>query len=199
MSQELLIRPFLEQRGKKSEEHPLCGICFTHHLTEKLCFFFNISQQLLVRICPCLLEVLVRRHYSHMANLCYHDLGSTRAWTITRTHVLVNMCHIKFALTGGKEGTEDRNAVGINVELGSPFLQGISCLVERWGPDRELWHSALSHLGVLQLNTHTFSWTTSVCECKLPGRSHIYPSTSERTGSSEVLRELLCVDTRDWI
>lgn len=120
-----------------------------------------------MRICPRLLEVLVRWHYSHIANSRYHDLGSTRARTITRTHVVVNMCHIKFALTGRKEGSEDRNAVGINVELGSPFLQGISCLVERWGPDGELWHRVLSHFAVLQLNTHTFSWTPSVCGCKL--------------------------------
>lgn len=56
---------------------------------------------------------------------------TTRAQTITRAHVLVNMCHIKFALTARKKGSEDRNAVGINVELGSPFLQGISCLVKR--------------------------------------------------------------------
>lgn len=88
----------------------------------------------------------------------YYNLGSTRARTITRVCVLVNMCHIKFAVTGRKERSEDRNAVGINVELGSPFLQGISCLVERWGPDRELWHSVLSHLGVLQLKTHMLSW-----------------------------------------
>lgn len=61
----------------------------------------------------------------------YYNLGSTRAQTITRLCVLVNMCHIKFAVTGRKEGNGDRNAVGINVELGSPFLQSISCLVER--------------------------------------------------------------------
>ena len=113
-------------------EHPLCGMCYTHHLTEKLCCLFNISPQPLARICPRLQEVLVlRRQSSHMANSLYHDLGSTRARTITRARVLVNMCHIKFALTGRREGSEDRNAVGINVELGSPFLQGISCLVER--------------------------------------------------------------------
>lgn len=145
MSQVLLRWLFREQRvqkkkrkRKKTKEHPLCGTCFTHHLTEKLCFFFNISQQPLVRICSRLLEVLVRQHYSHMANRCYHDLGSTRAQTITRARVLVNMCHIKFAVTGRKEGSKDRNAVGINVELGSPFLRGISCLVERSGSDREL-------------------------------------------------------------
>lgn len=115
----------------KTEHHPLCGICVTHHLTEKLSFFFNISQQPLVRICLCLLEVFVYQHYSHMANCCYHGLGSTRARTITRPCVFMNMCHITFALTGRKERSEDRNAVGINVELGSPFLQDISCLVER--------------------------------------------------------------------
>lgn len=98
---------------------------------------------------------LVRRHFSHIAKCCYYNLGSTRARTITKACVLVNMCHIKFTLTGRKQGREDRNAVGINIELGSPFLQGISCLVKRWGSDRELWHSALSHLGVLQLKTHT--------------------------------------------
>lgn len=128
MSQEILRWLFLEQKKKRGS---LCEICFTHHLTEKLCFFFNISQQPLVRICLRLLEVLACQHSRHMANCRYHDLGSTRARTITRARVLVNMCHIKFALTGRKEGSEDRNAVGINVELGSPFLQGISCLVER--------------------------------------------------------------------
>lgn len=46
-----------KKKGKESEEHPLCGICFTHHLTEKLCFFFLISQQPLVRICPTLCEM----------------------------------------------------------------------------------------------------------------------------------------------
>lgn len=170
MSEELLKCLFLEYRGGEENGDSPGGFCLTHHLTEKLCF--NISQQLLVRICQQLQEVLVRRHYSHIAICRYHYLGSTRARTITRARVLVNMCHIKFALTGRKEGSEDRNAVGINVELGSPFLQGISCLLERWGPDRELWHSALSHLGVLQLNTHTFSRPPSVCECKLPRRSH---------------------------
>lgn len=164
MSLELPRWLFLEQRREKNEEHPLCGICFTHHLTEKLCFFFNISQQPLLSICPCLLGVFVCQHYSHMANCYYHDLGSTRARTITRACVLMNMCHIKFALTGRKEESEERNAVGINVELGNPFLQDISCLVERWGPDRELWHSAFSHLGVLQLNTHIFSYPKCVCE-----------------------------------
>lgn len=101
------------------------------------------------------------------------------------------MCHIKFALTGRKEGSEDRNAVGINVELGSPFLQGISCLLKRSGPDRELWHSALSHSGVLQLNTHTFSCPPSVCVCvSVSCRWDHTPSprTSERTGSSGALR-----------
>lgn len=150
-------------RTKSGEHHP-CGICFTHHLTEKLHFIWSISQSISEDLSLfATVEILVRWYYSHMANLCYHDLGSTRAWTITRECVLVNMCHIKFALTGRKEGSEDRNAVGINVELGSPFLQGISCLVERWGPDRELWHSALSPLGILQLNTHMFSSTPSVC------------------------------------
>lgn len=128
MSQELLRWLFLGQRGR---EHPLCGMCYTHHLTEKLCFLFNISPQPLVRICPSWQEVVVLRLYSHMVNSLYHDLGSTRARTITRAHVLVNMCHIKFALTGRKGGSEDRNAVGIHVALGSPFLQGISCLVVR--------------------------------------------------------------------
>ena len=118
------------------------------------------------------------------------------------------MCHIKFALTGRKEGSEDRNAVGINVELGSPFLQGISCLLKRSGPDRELWHSALSHLGVLQLNTHTFSWPWSVCVCvcvcvyvrvSVSCRAdHAHrPRTSERTGVSGALGGPLRVDTQD--
>lgn len=151
---------------------PLCWVCFTHHLTEKLCFFL-VVQQPLERICPHLLELLVRRHYSHKAKCRYYNLGSTRARTITRACVLVNMCHIKFALTGRKEGSEDRNAVGIIIELGSPFLQGISCLVKRWGPDRELWHSVLSHLGVLQLKTHTFFRPPSVFECKPSYRSHL--------------------------
>lgn len=185
MSQELLRWLCLEQRGGKKNWGSLCGIGFTHHLTEKLCFFFNISQHPLASICPRLRDISVRRRYSHAANRRYHDSGSTKARTITRARVLVNMCHIKFALTGRKEGSEDRNAVGINVELGSPFLQGISCLVERWGPDRELWHSALSHSGVLQLNTRTFSWTPSVCECKPPRRSHTPNAhASERTGRS---------------
>lgn len=74
---------------------------------------------------------LVRGHFSHVAKCCYYNLGSTRARTITKACVLVNMCHIKFTLTGRKQGREDRNAVGINIELGSPFLQGISCLVKR--------------------------------------------------------------------
>lgn len=193
MSQERLRWGFPE--GKKTEEHPLCRICFTHHLTEKLYFFFNISQQPLVRICPCLLEVFICQHYSHMANCCYHDLGSTRARTITRACVLMYMCHIKFALTGRKEGSEERNAVGINVELGSPFLQDISCLVERWGPDRELWHSAFSHLGVLQLSTHIFSDPKCVCVCEFCFHTDHTPNTctSERTSGSEVLRGFLCV------
>lgn len=152
---------------------PLCWVCLTHHLTEKLCFFLSVVQQPLERICPHLLKVLVRRHYSHKAKCRYYNLGSTRARTITRACVFVNMCHIKFALTGRKEGSEDRNAVGIIIELGSPFLQGISCLVKRWGPDRELWHSVLSHLGVLQLKTHTFSLPPSVFECKPSYRSHV--------------------------
>lgn len=100
------------------------------------------------------------------------------------------MCHIKFALTGRKEGSEDRNAVGINVELGSPFLQGISCLLKRSGPDRELWHSALSHSGVLQLNTHTFSCPPKCVCVSVSCRADHTPSprTSERTGSSGALR-----------
>lgn len=92
---------------------------------------FNISEWPLERICKDLLEVLVNRHYSLIAKCRYYNLGSTGALTITWAYVLVNMCHIKFALTGRKEGSEDRNTVGINVELGSLFLQGISCLVER--------------------------------------------------------------------
>lgn len=83
------------------------------------------------------------------------------------------MCHIKFALTRWKEGNKDRNAVGINVELRSPFLQGISCLVKRWGPDRELWHSALSHLGELQLKAEILATPECVPVFKLPQSSHI--------------------------
>lgn len=148
------------KKQKKAEEHPLFGMCRTLHLTEELWFFLNISQRPLLWICPHFLDGLVHRHYRQMANCRYHDMRSTRAQTITRTRVLVNMCHITFALTEGKEGSEDRKAVGISVALGSPFLQGIRCLVERWGPDRELWHSALSHYCT---HTHTFSWTSSVC------------------------------------
>ena len=66
----------------------------------------------------------------------------------------MNVCHIKFALKRGKEGSVDRNAVGINIVLRSPFLLGISCPVERWGFDREPQRSVLSHVEVLQLTTH---------------------------------------------
>lgn len=87
MSQELLRCPSVEREEvKKTQEHPLCGICFTHHLTEKLCFSFNISQQPLERTpdpasrtplsLPHLLETLVCQHYSQMANQRYHDLSS---------------------------------------------------------------------------------------------------------------------------
>lgn len=82
------------------------------------------------------------------------------------------MCHIKFSLTGRKEASEDRKAVGINIELWSPFLQGISCPLERWGPDRnydtERWAIR-----------ERYSWKhrcfVSSCtyKCKLPRSAHI--------------------------
>lgn len=167
VSQDLLRWLSLEQRPETNRTPVLCLFNTSFN------WLLSVVQQPLERICPHLLKVLVRRHYSHIAKCRYYNLGSTRARTITRACVLVNMCHIKFALTGRKEGSEDRNAVGIIIELGSPFLQGISCLVKRWGPDRELWHSVLSHLGVLQLKTRTFSRPPSVFECKPSHRSDV--------------------------
>lgn len=145
-----------------------------------LLFFFSTKP--LEGICLHFARSFFLAHFIVVKCRCYNS-GSTRARTITTAAVLVNMCHIRFTLTGRKQGREDRNAAGINIELGSPFLQGISCLVKRWRSDRELWHSVLSHLGrVLQLKTHTVPPLNSslfgvgrstVYECKLPQRSHI--------------------------
>lgn len=134
----------------------LCWICLTHHF--QIVFLFRYISAAIRGESISTCYMFWKANITATAKCHYYNFWSTRGQTITRVCVLVNMCHIKFAVTVRKEGNGDRNAVGINVELGSPFLQSISCLVERWGPDRELWHSALSHLGVLQLKRHMLSW-----------------------------------------
>lgn len=130
-----------------------------HRLAEGLCclfIMFFLNRAIRGGFASTLQEVFgAPRISANVAKCCYYNSGSTRARTITAACVLVNMCHIRFTLTGRKEGRESRNAAGINIELGSPFLQGISCLVKRWRSDRELWHSMLSHLGGCYSWKHT--------------------------------------------
>lgn len=181
------LKQFFLERASEVNGIPACKTPFSSGIVllffYYVFYFFFFSSRAIRRDLPALCKkFLVPRISANVAKCCYYNSGSTRARTITAACVLVNMCHIRFTLTGRKEGRENRNAAGINIELGSPFLQGISCLVKRWRSDRELWHSVLSHLGGCYSWKHTQrplpspffgEGRSSVCECKLPRRSHI--------------------------